>query len=144
MTGNVAFFSRKVAWTWGDGTFWAYGEGTDQDAVGALGPRWSGAQQWFIGSGEAYRRWTAPLTQGVWVGILLLTGVGTWRHRNRVWVQLCALTLGILTAYLALFESRPRYLVALLPVLLLLTGLTTGSTLRRQRRVGNTRMPSAE
>lgn len=144
VTGNVSFFSRKIAWTWGDGTFWAYGEGRDKDAAGALGPGWSGVQKWFIGSGEPYRRWTAPFTQGVWVGALLLTGVGTWRHRNRVWVQLCALTLGVLTAYLALFESRPRYLVALLPVLLLLTGLTTGSTLRPQRTARNTRMPSAE
>lgn len=124
--GNVSFFARKVAWTWGDGTFWAFGEGTDKDAAGELGPTWSSAQQWFVGSGEPYRRWTAPVTQGVWVATLLVTAVAAWRSRDRAWVAVCALTLVTLTAYLTLFESRPRYLLALLPVLLLLTGLTTG------------------
>ncbi|TQM96133.1 hypothetical protein FB476_0996 [Ornithinimicrobium humiphilum] len=126
VAGNVSFFARKVAWTWGDGTFWAFGEGTDKDAVGALGPEWSSAQRWFVGSGEPYQRWTAPVTQGVWVATLLLTAVGAWRSRDRAWVPVCALGLVTLTAYLTLFESRPRYLVALLPLLLLLTGLTTG------------------
>jgi len=26
VTSNLAFFSAKVAWVWGDGTFWAHGE----------------------------------------------------------------------------------------------------------------------
>lgn len=122
--GNVSFFSRKVAWTWGDGTFWAHGEGPDKEAEGALGPAWSGTQRWFIGSGEPYQRWTAPSTQGIWVATLLITAVGAWRSRQQTWVQVCALTLLTLTAYLTLFEARPRYLLALLPVLLLLTGLS--------------------
>lgn len=36
-----------------------------------------------------------------------------------------SLTLLVLTGYLALFETRPRYLLSLLPVLFLMAGLTT-------------------
>lgn len=149
LVGNISFTARKVAWTWGDGTFWAHGEGDDKDKEAALDLPVGGTavQQWFIGSGEGYRAVTAGLVQGVWVGLLLVTGWCLRRSRTSPWIATCATTLLVLTAYLALFESRPRYLVALLPVLLLLAGLVAfrgprGSAESGQS--GNTPLPSAQ
>lgn len=134
IVGNLEFLAKKVAWTWGDGTFAAHGEGDDRTHPGLLPGRWAQVQQWFIGSGESYRQHTAPLVHGLWLAVLLITAVGLWRARAHPWVTASALTLLVLTAYLSLFETRARYLVALLPVLLLLTGLTAG-----QARVGSAR-----
>lgn len=138
VTGNLKFLAQKVAWTWGDGTFAAHWEGDDRSQPGTLPGRWGEMQPWFIGSGEPYRKYVAPLTQGVWVAVLLITSVGAWRARAHPWVTACALTLLVLTAYLGLFETRARYLVALLPVLFLLTGLTAG-----QARAGSSRPAAA-
>ncbi|GGK66487.1 hypothetical protein [Ornithinimicrobium pekingense] len=124
--GNLAFVAQKVAWTWGDGTFWAHGEGQDAARPGLLPGALGQVQQWFVGSGEPYRQHTAGVLQGVWVATLLLTAAGLWRAPASPWVATCALTLVVLTAYLGVFETRPRYLVALLPVLLVLAGLTAG------------------
>lgn len=127
VVGNLTFTARKIAWVWGDGTFWAHGEGVDRDEPGLLGSRWSALQSWFVGSGEPYRQVVAPALHGLWVATLLVTGVGLWRVRSGPWVAACSVSLLALTGYLALFEARPRYLVALLPVLLVLTGLTAGA-----------------
>lgn len=131
VAGNLSFGARKIAWTWGDGTFWAHGEGDDREKPGLLPRRWSSVQAWFIGSGEPYRQVVAPALHGLWTATLLITAIGLWRARTCPWVASCAATLLVLTAYLTLFEARPRYLVALLPVLLVLTGLTAGPAPRR-------------
>lgn len=139
VAGNVSFFSRKIAWVWGDGTFFGHGEGNDRFADGVLDPPWRSVQPWFIGSGEPYQKVTATLLQGVWVATLLTTATGLLRAaRPGPVTAVCALTLIVLTGYLTLFEARPRYLVALLPVLLLLTGLTS---FRSQRTGSNTPLP---
>lgn len=127
VVGNLSFTTRKIAWTWGDGTFWAHGEGVDREKPGLLPERWSPVQAWFIGSGEPYRQVVAPVLHSLWTATLLLTALGLWRARARPWVVACWVSLLALTGYLALFEARPRYLVALLPVLLVLAGLTAGS-----------------
>lgn len=131
VVGNLGFVAKKVAWTWGDGNFTAHGEGDDGARPGLLPGGWGQVQEWFIGSGEPYRQQVAPVVQGIWIAVLLLTAGGLWRARPHPWVTTCAATLLILTAYLSIFETRPRYLVALLPVLLLLTGLTAGQLRRR-------------
>ncbi|QFG67947.1 hypothetical protein [Ornithinimicrobium pratense] len=138
VVGNLEFLTKKVAWTWGDGTFAAHWEGDDRTQPGLLPGSWGQMQQWHIGSGEPYRQHVAPLVQGLWVAVLLITSVGLWRARAHPWVAACALTLLVLTAYLSIFETRARYLVALLPVLLLLTGLTAG-----QARAGKSRPAAA-
>lgn len=121
--GTARFLALKLAWFWGDGTFYAHGEAADRDDPGLLGPGWAGAQSWFIGSGEPYRGITAPLVQALWLVVLACSALGAWRLRAHPVVMACATTLVVLTGYLALFEARARYLVALVPVLLLLLGL---------------------
>ena len=123
--GNLAFTSKKVAWTWGDGTFWAHGEGDDREQQPVLSGTSAQVQSWFIGSGHAYQQRTAGLLHGVWLGTLVITAAGLWRARAHPWMVAGSLTLLVLTGYLALFETRPRYLLALLPVLIVLAGLTT-------------------
>jgi hypothetical protein len=121
--GTAGFLAQKVLWFWGDGTFYAHGEAADRERDGLLGERWRPVQQWFIGSGEPYRAVTAPLTQAVWLATLLVLAVRLWRSTPTPWVLVCSLTLLVLTVYLTLFEARARYLVALLPVVLLLVGI---------------------
>lgn len=118
---NVGFFTAKVAWVWGDGTFWASGEGWDsqQPALhhdGALG----GLSEWTTATGEHYRS-KASLVQGLWVGGLLLLGGTLLLGRYDRWRACTGLALLGLTAYLLMFEARPRYLLALVPVVLAAT-----------------------
>jgi hypothetical protein len=115
---NVGFFTAKVAWVWGDGTFWASGEGWDsqQPALhrdGALGA----LSEWTTATGGHYRT-KASLVQGIWVGGLLLLGGTLVLGRYDRWRAGASLALLGLTAYLIMFEARPRYLLALVPVVL--------------------------
>lgn len=126
VVGTVSFLGQKIAWFWGDGTFYAHGEAADREREGSLGESWAQVQQWFIGSGQGYRDVTAPIRQGVWISILVIVSAGLWRARPSPWVLTCATTLLALTGYLMLFEARARYLIALVPVLLLLAGLVSG------------------
>lgn len=151
--GNIEFFAKKVGWTWGDGTFWAHGEGPDKTQGARLPGAAGQLQLWFIGSGEPYRRWTAGVVQGVWILTLLTTAVVACRRHRDPWVRVGAMALLALAGYLMLFESRPRYLVALLPVLLLVAGLgrarvgarsPRAGLVRRERTAPNTPMPEAQ
>lgn len=120
---NVRFFGGKLAWVWGDGTFWASGEGTDSRQPSAYedGPL-RALSEWTIATGEHYRL-QASMTQGVWVALLLVTGLGAITTPYRRLTTTWSLALIGLTGYLILFEARPRYLLALLPVLLATTTL---------------------
>lgn len=118
---NVGFFTAKVAWVWGDGTFWASGEGWDSQQptlhqYGALG----GLSEWTTATGEHYQS-KASLVQGLWVGGLLLLGGMLLLGRYDRWRACTGLALLGLTAYLLMFEARPRYLLALVPVVLAAT-----------------------
>lgn len=125
---NLAFFSQKVAWVWGDGTFWASGEGSDsrQEPIHnkALLNELS---TWTVASGEHYGT-KASITQGIWLALLAITGMRLLVMPYHWLVTTCSLTLIGLTGYLTLFEARPRYLVALLPVLLAITAATQDHT----------------
>src|SRR5690606_8550641 len=115
---NVGFFTAKVAWVWGDGTFWASGEGWDsqQPALhydGAFG----GLSEWTTATGEHYRT-KASLVQGLWERGLLLLGGTLLLGRHDRWRAGASLALLGLTAYLIMFEARPRYLLARAPVVL--------------------------
>lgn len=128
LADNVRFFGAKAAWVWGDATFWASGEGTDSRRTSAhdAGPLLA-LSVWTIAGGEHYRL-RAALTQGVWIALLLVTGVGAIITPHRRLTTTWSLALIGLTAYLMLFEARPRYLLALLPILL---AMTTAVRLRR-------------
>ena len=131
VAGNLAFFGPKVAWVWGDGTFWAHGEGTDsrQQTRHTGGPL-AQVASWSVATGEHYRL-RASVVQGLWLALLTCLGVGLLRQRPDRLVTTWSLSLIGLTAYLLIFEARPRYVVALLPVLLALVASVGTDSPRR-------------
>lgn len=136
LADNLVFFGSKAAWVWGDGTFWAHGEGADSSQESSLPEPWSALTEWSRGAGEHYRL-RAAVVHGVWLGLLLVTASGLVRARPDPLLTCWCTALGGLTAYLLLFEARPRYVWALLPLLL----LVWVATLRPERRATNTPMP---
>lgn len=89
-----------------------------------------GLSEWTTATGEHYRL-KASLVQGLWVGGLLLLGGTLLLARYDRWRTGASLALLGLTAYLIVFEARPRYLLALLPVVLA-AGLTSHRTTRQR------------
>lgn len=130
--GVVAFEVRKQAFNWGDGMFFAWGEGYDfqarrlleHDAVA------TSIQSFQHPSGRWFRL-RASLTNGLWLGLLLWAGVGLVRGRYRREVLVLALTvLGIL-AFTLLFQGRSRYVFAYVPVVVALAAVTDPTRLWR-------------
>ncbi len=78
--GSIAFYASKTAWNWGDGMFWAWGEGPDS-LPGTLAPATGPtaivhALNGFEGDAYPLR---ADLTQALWLAVLLVAGVGLLR-----------------------------------------------------------------
>ncbi|WP_281965466.1 hypothetical protein [Serinicoccus marinus] len=118
LVGNLRFVGAKALWVWGDGTFWAHGEGADSRQASSLPESLSGMTAASRGAGELYDE-RAGVVQGLWVAVVLLTGAVLLRARADPLLTTWALALGGLTAYLLIFEARPRYVLALVPVVLL-------------------------
>lgn len=124
---NAAFFTAKVAWVWGDGTFWSQGEGRDRQGASYHddGPLKS-LSQLLRAPGEAYVI-KASIVQGLWLALLTALAAGLLRGPARRVITTLALSLGGFTLYLLAFEARPRYLIAMLPVVIVLAALSTPS-----------------
>lgn len=140
LTGSAQFYADKLAWNWGDGMFSAWGEGGDS-LPGRLAPA-SGLTgaihelNGFNGSGYQLR---AELTQGLWLAVLLVAGVGLWRAPCRREVLLLALSVLGIAAFTLVFQGRARYLFAFVPLVMALAAVAHGSVprprgLRRARR----------
>lgn len=118
MAGNLQFFAAKVAWVWGDGTFWAHGEGTDsqQPTYHSSGPLKT-ISEWTLATGEHYRT-RAAIVQGIWLAVLLIVGLTALRAPYDRLHTIWALALVGLSGYLMIFEARPRYVLALVTVVI--------------------------
>ncbi len=141
LAGNISFFARKVAWVWGDGTFWAFGEGTDsQQPTSHTSQPWVALSEATVATGDYYIT-RASLIQGLWLAFLLLGSIAllAWSRPSarpsgtslHALIMTWALAIGGLTVYLTFFEARPRYLVAMLPVLVALVVAVWPATARR-------------
>ncbi len=141
--GTLAFYGNKLVWNWGDGMFWAWGEGPDSlpERITVEGPVMEAvnAVQGFHG---ALYRWRADVTQGLWVAVLLVAGLGLLRARPRRETVLLALTVLGIAAFTLLFQGRSRYLFTFVPVVVALAATVHRSAPRR-RRVGGTVSRSA-
>jgi hypothetical protein len=145
VAGNLRFFAAKVAWVWGDGTFWAHGEGTDsqQPSAHRTGTL-QAVSEWTLATGDHYGT-RAAVVHGTWLSLLVVVGMTALRapyHRlHATW----ALALIGLSAYLMIFEARPRYVLALVPVVIGMALFTVPSgppqSARRTRREPPTRVP---
>ncbi len=123
--GYAKFLSNKANWVFSDGTFWVEGEGydVDQPSVSAS-PLSKWIQSYFRFYGANYPSF-ANLAQGVWVVLLfflicpLLNNSDD--YKRSIFNILRIAVLGFLL-YQMLFEARSRYIIAVLPVILILSG----------------------
>ena len=124
-SGTAEFYAAKAAWNWGDGMFWAWGEG--QDARPDRLPTGSG----FVGAVRAVDRpdgrWYQPrsdLTQAAWLALLVVAGLGAvLTPRPRPEVVLLALSVLGLAVFTLLFQGRSRYLFTFVPVVVSLAAM---------------------
>lgn len=137
--GTSSFLVHKALWVWGDGSFWSQGEGSDRFAK----PLFANPVAEVTLQAGALFSLRAAFSQGLWIALLLVTGTMLLRREASVAVVWMSTSVLGLTAYLLLFEGRPRYLIALLPTLLVLAQLTTGAphpaTRRSSTHTGATR-----
>jgi hypothetical protein len=120
--GMAGFYADKALWNWGDGMFWAFFEGTDfeQPLVTTTPVSTTLAQVNNIQGADYALR--ASATEGVWLAVILVAGVGLLRVPWRRDVLLLALiTLGI-GGFALLSQGRSRYLFSFVPVVVALGG----------------------
>jgi len=114
--GTASFYAHKTLFTWGDGMFFAYGEGGDAasapDHAADAGAPWVWVNH---PSGGAFYARTA-LADGLWFAVLLLAGWSALRGPLRRDLALLALNLLGLWAFQLAFQTRSRYLLTYLPV----------------------------
>lgn len=116
-TGVAAFEVRKLGFNWGDGMFFAWGEGYDFQAKRLLDRDRvaRGIQSWQHVSGTHYLV-RASLTNGLWLAILLWAGAGLLRARYRRELLLVVVTVLGIAVFTMVFQGRSRYLFAYVPV----------------------------
>ncbi|MGO4598008.1 glycosyltransferase family 39 protein [Terrabacter sp. 2RAF25] len=114
--GVLLFEVNKLDFTWGDGMFWAYGEGTDLSRRPVHDGRpFELVQSWNSPDGQLLGARVA-LTQGLWWLVLTLVGVGWLRGRVTAESLLLLASLVGVAAFTLLFQGRSRYLITYLPL----------------------------
>ena len=123
LAGTAVFYADKLAWNWGDGMFSAWGEGGDS-LPGRLAPATglTGVVHDLNGFNGVGYRVRAELTQGLWLAVLLVAGVGLLRAPYRREVLLLALSVLGIAAFTMVFQGRSRYLFAFVPLVVALAG----------------------
>ena len=125
LEGTARFYANKAAWNWGDGMFWAWGEG--QDARPERLPPGEGLVGVVRSVDRPDGRWYAlrsDVTQAVWVALLVVAGLGAVRTR-RPGPEVLLLALSVLgvAAFTLLFQGRSRYLFTFVPLVGALAGM---------------------
>ena len=114
--GVVLFEVNKLDFNWGDGMFWAYGEGTDLSRRPVHhGTPYALVQSWNSPDGQLFGARVA-ITQGLWWFVLTLVGVGWLRGRVTAESLLVLISLVGVAAFTLLFQGRSRYLITYLPL----------------------------
>nr|WP_319488727.1 hypothetical protein [uncultured Caproiciproducens sp.] len=123
-TGYARFLSNKANWVFSDGTFWVEGEGYDVDAPSVSTSAFSQwVQSYFRFYGANYFSF-ATFAQAIWVILLFLLICPLFNNSNDFKKSLVNVlriaVLGFLL-YQMLFEARSRYIIAVLPVIIILS-----------------------
>ena len=141
LDGSAEFYLNKAAWNWGDGMFWAWGEGSDR-LPERLAPADGVVAAAVHDVGAPRGRWyplRSDLTQGLWLAVLLVTGLGALRARAPTRDQvLVALTVLGIALFTLLFQGRSRYLLTFVPLVVALGAMVRQRPvhwLARARRV---------
>ncbi len=120
LAGTARFAVNKTLFNWGDGTFWARGEGADATRPPLRkGPLVDAVMAWSAPKGQFFRLHVL-LAQVTWTAVLLALGVGLLRSRYRPEVLLMALTIVGIAAFTLVFQGRSRYLIGHVPVVVAL------------------------
>ena len=117
----VPFEVDKQAFVWGDGMFFAWGEGRDYEPTRLLDHSATAraVQQLQHPSGSGYIA-RSSLTNGVWLFVLLWAGAGLLCAAYRRETLVLALAVLGIMAFLLLFQARSRYVLAYVPVVVAL------------------------
>lgn len=123
VAGTAAFYADKLAWNWGDGMFSAWGEGGDS-LPGRLAPAtgFTGVIHDLNGFNGAGYQVRAELTQGLWLAVLVVAGLGLLRVPYRREILFLALSVLGIGAFTMVFQGRSRYLFAFVPLVVALAG----------------------
>jgi hypothetical protein len=120
----LVFEVDKQLFNWGDGMFFAWGEGYDAQPSALLDStaqaRW--VQSWNHVSGTGYPV-RASLTNGLWLFVVAWCGLGLLSAPYRRETLLLAVAILALTAFTLLFQGRSRYLFAYVPTLVVLAAV---------------------
>ena len=124
VSGLAVFLVDKQAFDWGDGMFSAWGEGNDRFASALLrhDSRARAVQSWDHVSGAHYLA-RASLVDGVWLFVLLWAGLGLLGAPYRREVALLALSVVGISVLTLLVQSRAKYLLPYVPVVVALAAL---------------------
>ncbi|RII42734.1 hypothetical protein DWB68_06225 [Galactobacter valiniphilus] len=117
--GTARFLVAKTVWTWSDGSFGVWTEG--RDASAPLKHHSAPArliQEISSPSGAAYRTHNEAVT-GAWFVILLSAAWALWIRARTLWPTVVLTLVGV-GLFLVMFEARARYLVIILPLVLVL------------------------
>lgn len=135
LAGTVEFYGNKAVWNWEDGMFSAWVEGYDGQPGKIIGTgpltRAVEAVNGPQGSLFAVR---SNLADGLWIGLLLVVALGSFRARPRREVVFVALTVLGIGLFTLVFQGRARYLFAFAPVVCALAGLVHSSIPSPRRR----------
>ncbi len=121
-TGYAAFLANKAAWNWGDGMFWAWGEGDDAAEPALVhGPLTDAVRTWNHPAGRWYASRAAG-AQAVWLLLLLVVGARLLRAAWRWDTGLLVLSVLGIAAFTLVFQGRSRYLLIYVPLVVALWG----------------------
>lgn len=122
--GMTSFYANKAVWNWSDATFSAWSEGYDaqtEPIADTPASRWLSQINGYYGSHYALR---VSITQGIWVALLIVTGIGLLRVPFRRDVLLLALSTVGVGLFILVFQGRARYLLTFVPVIVALGCVT--------------------
>lgn len=117
---EVAFEADKVQFNWGDGTFWAHGEGTDLRQPPVYHGVVANVVNSFSAPSGSLWRSRVDAANIVWLSILAIMGVGLVRSQydpNELILALNVVGIGLFTI---IFQGRSRYLIGHVPVVIAL------------------------
>ncbi|GAA4403598.1 hypothetical protein GCM10023168_15280 [Fodinibacter luteus] len=133
--GLARFYATKAAWNWGDGMFWAWGEGRDARPE-TLRPA-DGLAGWVRDVDGPHGRWypvRSDLAQGLWIAVVVLAGMGALGTRSPPReVVLLPLTLLGVAAFTLLSQGRSRYLLTFVPLVVALAAMVAPRVTGRRR-----------
>ncbi|TWE11562.1 dolichyl-phosphate-mannose-protein mannosyltransferase [Rudaeicoccus suwonensis] len=139
--GTVGYEWSKSRWNWGDSTFWAYHEGSDITArVIAHGPLVATVRAWNHPGGRYYHLHNS-VGNGIWFGLIMISGFGLLIMTYRRDVALVALTVLGIALFTLIFQGRSRYLLPFVPAVIVLVCALPGTRVAPYARRIAARVP---